>query len=335
MSSKAVFEFLSKHSSLIITTHDPADADGLGAEKILYLIAKSMRKKVRIINANPIPEIFRFMDPENVVETWKNCRKNINRNAALVIIDTTDEYHIGEPREIIPRVSEVFAIDHHEPNKFCTFTGYIDSNASSTCEMAVELAQDAGIVVPTEYAEAAYAGLVYDTGFFAYSKTTNRTFKAALAMVETGINPYKIYQALNENSSTGALLLQKKVLSTLEIYNQGRVAVQVFQKEDLETTGAQFEDAENFINIPLRSREIEVSVLIKETREGQTRCSLRSKGSVNVSKIAQSLGGGGHVSAAGFKSTLGPVETLATVLERVTVALLNTAEDQSDGRLPS
>ena len=315
--SDTVFEFLSKYSSLIITTHDPADADGLGAEKVFALLASAMGKQVRIINSGPVPENFRFMDG-GAVEIWENVKETIPRDVALLILDTTDEYYIGELRELITAVPEVFVIDHHEPNQFCTFKGYIDNTASSTCEMVVELALKAGVKLTPECAVAAYAGLVYDTGSFAYSKTTARTFKTALTLVEAGANPYAVYRELNENASTGALLLQKKVLSTLEINNRGRVAVQVLRKEDLETSGARLEDAENFINIPLKSREIEVSILVKESREGQTRCSLRSKGNVNVSKIAQAMRGGGHVSAAGFKSTLGPDETLALILEKVT-----------------
>jgi phosphoesterase RecJ-like protein len=117
--------------------------------------------------------------------------------------------------------------------------------------------------------------------------------------------------------------LQKQVLSTLELRNGGRTAVQILRKEDLETSRASIEDAENFINVPLRSRDIMVSVLVKENREGQIRCSLRSKGKVNVSKIAQVFGGGGHVSAAGFKSKAGIEETLSGVLEKITAVLDN------------
>jgi phosphoesterase RecJ-like protein len=117
------------------------------------------------------------------------------------------------------------------------------------------------------------------------------------------------------------LLLQKQVLSTLEIRNEGRVAVQVLRKEDLTATGAYLEDADSLINIPLKSKGIEVSVLVKENLEGQVRCSLRSKGELNVSKIAQSFGGGGHVSAAGFKSSECIEETLTKVLDKITDAL--------------
>ena len=313
----AILELFDRHSSLIVTTHDPADADGIGAELIFAFIAKSLGKQVRIVNSSPTLEKFRFIDPDNTIETWGNIKETINREAALVIMDTADEYFIGELRDLIPYTPEVFVIDHHEPNKFCTFKGLFDTTASSTCEMVVELAEAAGIELPLEYCRAAYAGLTYDTGSFAYLKTTSRTFKTAFTLVEAGVNPYAIYQKLNESHSIGALLLQKKVLSTLEIHNQGRVAVQTVLKNDLESTGAFFEDSEHFINTPLKSRDILVSVLIKENREGLVRCSLRSKGTVNVSKIAQGLGGGGHVSSAGFRSLLSPGETLTVVLKKI------------------
>ena len=313
----AVFQFLDRHSSLILTTHDPADADGLGAQKLFSHIAQNAGKQVRIVNSSPTPEKFRFMDPDNVIEDWRSLQKPLDRRSGLVILDTADEYYIGELRTLIPYVPEVFVIDHHEPNKFCTFEGHFDNTASSTCEIVVELAQQAGVSLACEHAMAAYAGLVYDTGFFAYSKTTERSFKAALALVQAGVNPYQVYRQLNENSTAAALVLQKLVFSTLEIHNGGQVALQTVQKKDLDFSGAFFEDSENFVNIPLKSREILVSVLVKESREGHIRCSLRSKGTVNVSKIAQSLGGGGHVSSAGFKSPLSLRETTRVVLKKI------------------
>ena len=313
--ANAVFEFLNRHSSLVITTHDNSDADGIGAEMAFFQIAQTLCKNVKIINPCPIPEKFRFIDQANSVETLEQT--SFPQGAALVILDTADEYNIGELREFILWAPEVFVIDHHEPSKLSKLKGYIDPTASSTSELVVELALEAGITLSVENASAAYAGIVYDTGFFAYPKTTRRTFKAALAMVEAGVNPTAIYRELNEKSTISAINLQKTVLATLEIHNQGRVAVQVLRKEDLESSGAYYEDAENLINIPMKCREVEVSILVKENREGHIRCSLRSKGNVNVSKIAQSLGGGGHVTAAGFKSTLGLYETLGTTLKKV------------------
>ena len=314
-----VFEFIKRHHSLILTTHDIADADGLGAELVFAHVARAQGKQVRIINSSPVPQNFRFLDPKNTVESWNAAA--LPSEAALVILDTADEYNIGELKEFIHSAAEVFVIDHHEPSKFCTLSGCIDPTASSACELAVELALAAGIALPIECAAAAYAGIVYDTGFFAYSKTTARTFKAALTLVEAGVKPHEIYREFKENGSSGALLLQKRVLSSLEILNQGRTAVQILRKHDLEATGAYVEDAESFINVPLQSRTIEVSILLKENKDGLVRCSLRSKGRVNVSKIAQSLGGGGHVTAAGFKSSRSPEETLNVILAKISEEL--------------
>jgi phosphoesterase RecJ-like protein len=310
-----VLDLLKRRDSFILTTHDGSDADGLGAEIVFAHIILDRGKKARIVNTAPTAERFGFIDPRNAMEVYNRERHaEAVKGAALVILDTSDEYNIGHVRELIPMAEEVFFIDHHEPGKFDTLSGYRDHTASSTCEIVTEIAAAAEVTLSGEAAAAAYAGIVYDTGSFAYSKTTLRTFKDALSLVETGVNPYTVYHELNETSSMGALLLQKRALSTLEIRNNGRVAVQVLRKEDLAASGAHIEDAENFINAPMRCRDVLVSVLVKENLEGQVRCSLRSKGQVNVSKIAQDFGGGGHVSASGFRSSASVEETLEKVL---------------------
>jgi phosphoesterase RecJ-like protein len=315
-----ILTFIDRHQSFILTTHDPADADGLGAELVFAAILKSKGKGCRIINASPIPENFLFMDPARQVER-RDEGAGLDGQSALLIVDTSDEYNIGAMRDIIGTVGEVFVVDHHEPKPLCTLSGLVDSGAAATCEMAVEIARAAGTALDPVTARAAYAGLVYDTGFFAYSKTTLRTVTAARELVMAGAVPYEVYRWLNENASTGTLLLHKRVFSSLELYAGGRIAVQVLRKEDLEAAGARFEDAEGFINVPMRSRDIEVSILIKESPEGKVRCSLRSKSRVNVSKIAQDFGGGGHVSAAGFRSDDNIAETLRAVIAKTSAQL--------------
>jgi phosphoesterase RecJ-like protein len=262
------------------------------------------------------------MDPHCLVEVWDpEKHRNIPKKSALIILDTSDEFHTGLMKDIIPLFRAVMVIDHHELNPHSTLDGYIDPGAAATCEMMMDIAGELGIVLDKETATALYAGLSYDSGSFAYSKTTVRTFKAARALVEAGAEPYEIYGELHESASTASLLLQRQVLSTLILHCKGRAAVLTMRKEDLAATGARFEDAESFINIPLKSKEVLVSIMIKETDEGMIRCSLRSKGLVNVSKIAQQFSGGGHALAAGFRSDRSLEETLTGVLEKVEDAL--------------
>jgi phosphoesterase RecJ-like protein len=160
--------------------------------------------------------------------------------------------------------------------------------------------------------------MVYDTGFFAYQKTSPRSFRAAITLLELGVNPTEVYQKLRENTALRSLLLQKKAFASLEIHCNGQAASQVLRLEDFAQTGAVNDDADGFVNIPLRAREIMVSVMVKESRKGRVKCSMRSKGDINVSKIAHDFGGGGHINASGFNSEFNIDQTLALVLTKIT-----------------
>jgi phosphoesterase RecJ-like protein len=317
-----VLDFINNHSAFVLTTHDGPDADGLGAEITLAHVLEKLRKEVRIINASAVPDRFRFMDPSGLCGAWDpEKHRDIPKNSVLLILDTSDEFHTGAMKDIIPQFQAAMVIDHHELNPHTTLRGFIDPTSAATCEMVLEIAVALNVPLDQETAMAAYAGLCFDTGSFAYSKTTARTFKAAMVLVQTGVSPYEVYSKLNESASTNSLLLQQRILGTMELHCQGRAAVQILRQEDLLSTGAQFEDAESFINIPLKAKDILVSIMVKEDNQGKIRCSLRSKGKVNVSKIAQGFSGGGHALAAGFRSDMNITETLARVLEKVNAAL--------------
>jgi phosphoesterase RecJ-like protein len=312
---KKILDFIDTYDSFILCTHEVPDADGIGAEMMLAFILKKLGKKANIINALPLPATFSFMDPEHTIESWNPERhQSLVNTSALIILDASDEYTLGNIKdEVLPFVRAVIAVDHHEWGHQNTLSGYVDSQAASTSEMIMLLAEKYHITPDLMTANAVFAGLVYDTGSFAYTKTNVNTFSAALTLIHVGVHPYTIYQKLYESASMGAVILQKMVLSTLELHADGKIAVQILRKEDLESTGAILEDAEGFINLPLRSKDVQVSILIKESGQGPIRCSLRSKGTVNVSKIAQMFSGGGHATAAGFKSK----ETIEHILHNV------------------
>jgi phosphoesterase RecJ-like protein len=158
-------------------------------------------------------------------------------------------------------------------------------------------------------ANSLYTGIVYDTGSFIYPKTSAETFRIAHELVKTGVEPYYIYSRIYESNSVSALQLQAKVLSSLELLFDQQVAVLTMTHGDIVQCGALYEEADTLINIPLKSERIKVSLFFKENETGILRCSLRSKGDINVAEIAQHYGGGGHKTAAGFKSKY-PLETI-------------------------
>jgi len=315
--------FVRTHAKYVITAHETPDGDAIGSEIACFRLLRSLGKDACIINSDPTPSKFAYLDPESAImvlgETTTLPGDIAER--VLLVLDTNDLYNTGTvAARILPLVTDCFVIDHHESGQSPSqAVGVIDSEASSTCELIYRLFAGFNVAVDSVSAVALYSGIVYDTGSFAFPKTTAETFEIARVLVSTGVNPNEVYGKIFESNSIPSLLLQSKVFATLRLHFQNRVAVQHMTREMIAECDASYEEADTVINLPLRSKEIRVSVFIKENPQGVLRCSLRSKGTIDVSEIAQSFGGGGHKTAAGFKSQYPLEQTEAKVLEMLKV----------------
>ena len=190
--------------------------------------------------------------------------------------------------------------------------------------MIYNLCKAIGVRPTRELAECVYTALLTDTGSFHYSNTSERTFKVASELVRAGVKPAKISQAVFSNYPWSKLELLSRVLATARHDATGRVAC-MHQTLDMQTdSGASEEDSDGFVNYPMSCGEVEAVAFLKETAPGVYRASLRSKGEVNVARIAERFGGGGHRNAAGC--TL--YGALADV-EREITGLLSGAVDLS------
>ena len=300
----SVVEFIRRNDRFIITAHETPDGDALGSETAMLLALRQLGKSARILNADPAPHKLAYLDPGEefaVLEKKKQLPPDLEEHA-LVILDVNDLNNIGQIATLVlPRVKEYFIIDHHDSETDLLSQNHVSQNASSTCEILYLLFREMGIKIDLPIADALFTGIVYDTGSFIYPKTTALTFQIARDLVELGVNPNAIYANLYESNSISSLVLMSRVLRSLELRLDERVAMQTMTRELLKECQAPYEEADQLINIPLRSGNIRVSVFFKENQEGLRRCSMRSKGEVDVAAIAQGFGGGGHKTAAGFK----------------------------------
>lgn len=323
MTLKETAEFLLENDQYLIVSHDGPDADGLGAAYGLHQALRSLGKHAAAVLAEELSPRFAFIDQERIFRVTQSDEDlpYPPSVAVVIVVDTHDLGYLGQRmEELVSKAGRVLVIDHHDGGRSAP-SFLLDQGASSTCELVYFLALEMGAAIPPDAAEALFAGIVYDTGSFIYPKTTERTFTCALGLLRLGVKPHQIHRKMYESSSVGVLLLQKKVLGSLELASGERIAIQVLRKEDLKESGANYEDAEDIINIPLLSGSVEVSVFFKENQNGKLRCSLRSKGKVNVAGIAQNFGGGGHKTASGF-SCARPLESMkAAVLESIIRAL--------------
>jgi phosphoesterase RecJ-like protein len=316
--------FLKANDEYIIVSHDGPDADGLGAAYALTLALRSLGKRAYPVLSDGLGGKFAFIDKQGLfiaMSSPEDLPVEVE-SASYIVVDTHDIGYLGSRVEpLVSQAERLLVLDHHEPKAGIQPSFCLDPTSSSTCEMTFVLAGKMGATLPLDACEAVFAGIVYDTGSFAYPKTGERTFAVALELVRAGVQPYAIHRKMYESSSVGVLILQKMVLSSLELVADNRVAIQVLRKGTLVESGAAFEDAEDLINTPLQGGTVEVSVFFKETMEGKLRCSLRSKGKVNVAHIAQNFGGGGHKTASGFTCDR-PLEPMkAAVLETILKAL--------------
>ncbi len=315
-----VIDFINEHDRFILTAHETPDGDALGSEYALFLALRKLGKVVKIFNADPAPEKFSFIKTAAeavVLEDSEQIPEDIDQYA-LIVLDVSDLNNIGQIAELIlPRVKAHFIIDHHESDSNTLGGNLIQQSASSTAEILYMLFREMEIEVDLEMAKALYMAIVFDTGSFIYPKTTALTFEIARDLVTTGVNPNFIYSSIYESSSISSLLLLSNVLSTLELKLDNHVAIQIMTKEMIIAAKGKYEEADQIINTPLKSEAIKVSIFLKENLAGMKRCSMRSKGNINVAEIAQSYGGGGHITAAGFKCKDSFEQTKIEILEKL------------------
>ena len=201
--------------------------------------------------------------------------------------------------------------------------------------MIYNLCKATGVRVTKEIAECVYTALITDTGSFHYSNTTERTFKVASELVRTGVKPAKTAEAVFASYPWSRIQLMGAVLSTARRDESGRVALMRHTLEMQRCAQASDEDADGFVNYPLTVGEVEAVALLKECETGVYRTSLRSKGEVNVAKVAEKFGGGGHRNAAGctLRGSWEEVENQITSLLQDAVGRANGNPDVTEDGL--
>ncbi len=322
MTFDRLLEFIRRNDRFVITAHETPDGDALGSEVAMLRALRRLGKQAWILNADPGPANFAFLDPGReirVVGDGRELPADIEEHA-LLVLDVADQGNIGSVSSLVlPRARDWFFVDHHELEGWDPGRYYVDRDASSTCEILYRLFVHLGLAIDFELAEPLYVGVVYDTGSFIYPKTTAFTFEIARRFVEAGVSPSDVYSRIYECRTTSFLKLQARVLATLEFHFDQGVAVQTMTRQIIIECGSAYEEGQTLINVPLSAEKVRVSVFFKENLDGLFRCSLRSKRPIDVAAIASAYRGGGHRTAAGFKLDR-PLEVVKPeVLQRLSV----------------
>src|SRR5918911_1312589 len=315
-----VVELIEQKRRFAITSHVRPDGDSLGSSLGLYWLLRALDKEVEVIMRDAVPHAYEKLPGAREVRVTPAVDRAYD---AVFVIECSD---ITRPGLIDLDKQLVVNIDHHSTTALFGTINWIDSTASAVGEMIYNLCKATGVRVTKEIAECVYTALITDTGSFHYSNTSERTFKVASELVRAGVKPAKISQAVFSSYPWSKIELLSEVLKTARRDESGRVAWMRQSLEMQERAGAADEDGDGFVNYPLTVGEVEAVALLKECAPGVYRTSLRSKGDVNVAKIAEKFGGGGHRNAAGCTLTGD-----WGVAEETIVGLLQEAVERAHG----
>jgi phosphoesterase RecJ-like protein len=301
---ESLLEEIRTRDSFVLATHLNPDGDALGSLFGLADILESMGRRVFRYLEKPVSPLYDFIPGSQEAETDLDRLSGFVRGAGdsilCISLDCGDRERLGKFGPELMKIRPFAVIDHHQGNDGFGDLAWIDPRRSSTGEMVFDLAMALGAVISRDAAVALFTAIVTDTGSFRYESTSAHTFDVARQLVNLGVSPDLVSRNIYDNFSVARLQLMQKVLATLEVMDEDRIAVIRVTQEMLAQTGCRMEDTENFINLPRAVVTVQVAVFLKETAEGRVSVSMRAKDVCDVAEIASRFGGGGHRNAAGF-----------------------------------
>jgi phosphoesterase RecJ-like protein len=290
----------------LLTTHEGPDGDALGSLLAMHHVLTQIGKdSVMFLGAKEFPLAieYRFLPLEEVFH--EPPADVVDRTLIFLDCGNIDRMPVQFlSREGARRIN----IDHHHDNTRFGSVNLVDTEASCTAEIVLEVAKRLGAEITPEIAAALYVGLVTDTGMFMYENTRAATHRIAAELIDDGVDVNDTYRRLYERVPVEKVRLIGRALEKIELFDDGRFGVTYVSATDYADTGAGEVHTEGIIDFVRSLEGVEVAAMIRDKTDGghsARKVSLRSTdGSVDVSAIARAHGGGGHRRAAGFGSDL-------------------------------
>lgn len=307
-------ELINKSDNVLITTHTRPDGDACGCIVAISDALTALGKKTGALILSPMPNWYQFLFSEKIpvlgedIQPQELIEGRLGKFDLLIIVDANSSSQLPKLDQYLKQVeTPVLIIDHHATADGLGDVELVDSSAAATALIVYDFLKHAGWTITEKIAEALFVAVATDTGWFQFRNADSRVYRTCAELIDAGAKPIEIHESIYQNFSHQRFNLMTTMLNTLELHFDGKCATQHILRQDFEKTGTAYSDTENLINECQRISKVEVAALFVELNDEQFRCSLRSKGGVDVSKIAAKFGGGGHKMAAGTYLP-GPVE---------------------------
>ncbi|HEX9093735.1 MAG TPA: DHH family phosphoesterase [Coriobacteriia bacterium] len=297
--------------AVVLCAHVSPDGDAVGAVLALTLALRAAGVDATPTLADPVgpPATYSFLPGFSLYRPSADLG-GIDLFAA---IDVPNLDRLGAAEHLATSARSILVIDHHPDNAMSGSLNVVDPGAAAVGQMVWHMLPHLRVVPTPQIALCCYVALMTDTGRFSYGNTDSRTLRDAAEMVDAGADPSRAYSLVYESRSPAYMRLLGLTLSRVTHANGGKVAYSWYTAEDLASTGARSDEAEDLVDAVRAVGDVEVVFLIKAA-DGSSRVSLRAKDSFDVGAVARELGGGGHAAAAGATVDGGVDEALAAIL---------------------
>ncbi len=298
-------------SHIVVVSHEGPDGDALGATLGAALGLEALGARVTRFNNDPAPYNLAFLPGADRIVHELPPGEHVD---VTVLLDCASRARAGAAFPAHGWGDVVICLDHH-----VTFDPDVadilirDVEAAATGELVYRLLVECGVPVTPDIATALYCSIQTDTGSFRYGCTSSDCMEIASELLRTGIDVWDMSSRIYEDELPERLGLLSRVLDTLDVSACGRMATIVITQEAMRETGADASMTDGFVNYARSVRGVEVAAQLLEVGDGTYRIGFRSRGSVDVARVAQQLGGGGHQNAAGCTVSGDPASVRAAL----------------------
>ncbi len=298
MKINTVLRQLQQSKNIAIIAHIQPDGDAIGSCLALAYFLEASEKTVTLFCQDKAPPALKFLHGYN---KFRNTIEDIETYSydLSIAVDCSDEDRMGICSAVFKAGKHTMNIDHHISNTFFADINLVDTSAAATGEIIFRIGKELTGYINKNAAEALYTAISTDTGNFSYGNTTSQSYRIAAQLIDCGVDIERITTLLYKTNRVERIRLLGRALKSLQLHENNKIAIITITQEDLAITGAVESEIENMVNYAKDITGVEIGILLKEMEDGTVRISFRSRGKVDVSKLAGRFGGGGHHAASG------------------------------------
>ena len=311
----AIIRTLKQNTSFLVTMHVNPDPDALGSALAMTLFLRAQGKKVRLINDGPCPAWLKFMPQSRFSETF-NTRIRFRPDVA-VVLDCGDKERTGRVAGLMVPGVKVINIDHHVTNTAFGDYNLVATGSSSTSEILYGLLKRAGCRFTRDMAVLLYLGILTDTGSFAFDCTGTRTHTAIAELMTFGFSVSGLYRQVYETMPRKDLTAFLRLMNTLTLHHGERVACLTMTRAQAAGFSKDFDVKDKVFGFLRAVKGLDVIVILAAQEKGRTRVNLRSRGDIDVARVAADFQGGGHRNASGGYVDKPLAKARTIVLDRI------------------